>query len=483
MFEKKIKSHPYVAVKQMRWIFVFGVIPLIRGLIATFKGDFSVWTQGLWLDLSILILITIYAVIYRHFNLCIYNNYSIEEEVGLFFHYKKSIPWQTITLIKLYQPFYLRPFGASYIRVDTIGGNYRKSDINICLPTNDALQLIEFYRKNHDDSNVEMVYHPKLSSIIALASISTNNMIGVIYLATFISQSGKILGNEFSDMLVGSFENFARTISVHVPPAAAAIAYFILIAWLIGVGFTVVRYGDYKVARKEDSIVVDTGIFSKQTQIIPQDQINYFYIPQNVLAYIFGFRSLYVSVVGVGKERMDTKCIIPSLRKSEFDKELEKLLPSYTPSENYLYPRKGMFRYFLEPTIYLVLCLTFVFAGSYFFPHWQDFILFVGTMVFIPIVGLFIIRVAGRKQSGVGYANGVYTLRHSDRFTLQTILIPEDQIVQITLKQSWWQQYRGNATLKIHTVSEGRKIHKAYNVEHKKALEFFSLTNPDIIIA
>lgn len=476
---KKRRGHPIIIIYHMRWIFLFGIIPIVRALFSLFRGDHSAWTTGLWLDLTIYSLIVIYAVV-RWFT-CTYviNGDFIEQREGIFFSRHTRLPWAKISVIKATEPLYLRIVRGSLLRADTMGGSYRKADINLCLTRSQKDEIIGLYKQRAYNAKIVKTYRPKTYSIIAAAFISTNNFVGAFYIVTLISQSGKLLGkelgDEFSDMIVGSFENFARTITVRISPAAAALAYVLVIAWLIGVVITLLHYYKYEVGYFDGEYMISGGALSQQTHIVRKADINYISIRQNVVAYFLGIYSLYISAVGFGRERSEITTVIPSEKSDSFFMHYRDMFGDFKLSEVQLRPhRRGLARFIAVPLAGCFAIVGAITAAIYFKPGWSEFIRFVGIMVLVPFVAFLTVSIIDYITSGIGVRNDSITMNYSTGLTLHTVIIPNERIVKIQIQQSIYQKiFTDRCSVFVYSASEISKRHKCRNVniyEAKKLL-------------
>lgn len=475
------RAHPIMILYHLRSVLYLIIIPFLRGLVAVIQGGLSAWGQGIWLDF--LILFGMLGISVLRWFLCRYryDESHIRMRSGVFFYRDISLDWDKVTTLSVIRSLVLRPVRAVLLRVDTMGGNRRDADISLYLHRSDVQEMIGVYsaasgREVEEDK--EEVYRPSFPSILALSALSTNSFVGVVYIATFISQSGRILGDRFSQMLIGTFEELARTLAFNIPPAAAAIAYIMLIAWLVGVIFALLRYKGFSVRRKGDSLRLYGGLFTHREYVITTGNVNYLDIRQNMLTYLLRLYSMYISAVGCGKDRSDLTCVIPFESIKKFRQRAHQLFPGFQDCPLTVRPyRDGILRYLSDP---LLFCLAIPLAMVTCFlllPSWFSFILFVGIMALIPALFFFAMRFTEYLTSGVGRADGLLTMRYSFAFTLHTLIIPEDKIAKVVIRQSLFQRIGGhNCDLLVYTVSEGSTRHKCRNLKRTEVEAFFGLS-------
>lgn len=469
------KAHPIMIFFNLRRVLFLVAIPVFRGLIAVVQGGLDAWGQGIWLDLVIFSSMILIAF-FRWF-VCRYwfDQQGIWIKSGVFISRTITLEWDKVTTFAVVNPLFLRLFHASFLRIDTLGGGHRNADVRLYLHCDAADALANVYTKTSRQTKAvtkdESTFVPSFGSILALAFLSTNAFAGVIYIATFISQSGRLLGNRFSHMLLGTFEEVARSLAFHIiPPAAAAIAVAMVLAWLIGAIFAILRYKNFNIRRNGNALDLCGGLFTKRNYALTISDINYLDIRQNILTFILRYYSMYLAAVGCGKDKNDITCVIPFERKKTFEEISDSLFPEFQEGPLQVRPRwTGIMRYVATP---VVLCLVVPFItvkGIRRFASWKTFILFVGLMVLVPCVLFLVVRVIEFVTSGIGIKDEFITMRFSHAFTIHTLMVPQEKIVKIELVQTLFQQVTGsNCDILVYTISEGKQMHKCRNLNKEE---------------
>lgn len=474
---EKIRAHPIMIFNQVRRFLWLWIIPIIRAMISALKGELSLWSQGLWLDIVVIFAILAFATV--RWWVCSYNyddTYLCQQE-GFFLAKRVKLEWDKVSVLKIMSPFYLRPLNAVIIHADTIGGSPKDTDINIYISKKESEKLIEFFAEMDGNVELKKEFIPKKSAVFGFALVSSNYFASFLYISTFISQSGKILGEEFSTMIIGSFENLSRVLSEYIPPAAAAIAYLLLFAWLIGVITTVMRYHKYKVIRKESSLLLSGGLLSKQIFVINTDQINYLDIRQNIITFFLNACSVFLSVVGTGKEKSDINCIVPTESRNTYMSKIEYLFPEVakSPPVSLKPVPTGFMRFINAPIASILGVIVLLTISLFLIPSWSSFIRFVSYMLIIPCVGFLVVRLVEFRSSGIGKQDGFYTMICSTGFTLHTLIMPTDKVISVRIQQSLIQYATGNCDVYLYTASEQGKKHKCRNIKKSEAIKFFNI--------
>lgn len=456
--------HPLTIVQNLGRVLYFVIIPVLRGFVGALRGDLARWAQGAWVDILVLLLMVTVAVWRWWVATYTTDGQEFVLRTGWLVTRQIRVPMDNMTTISVVESFYLRPFGAALLRADTLGGSAGRPDFSILVKREQAERLLERQRLPGGQIRPRR-YVPKLHSILALALLTSNSFGGILFISTFVSQSGRLLGRGFSDLLVGTFEELARTLAFGVPPAAAAIAYILLAGWLIGFLLTFFRYKNFEVSRGKDTLNIGGGVFTNRQYCIRFHDINFIDMRQSIATKAMGMFSLYISAVGYGKHKDDISCIIPTEDRTAFTLARERLFPAFSPSRLQVRPKlSGVFRFIGAP---LTLCAAIPLAIvllTCFFPAWRDFVLFVGLMSLAPALFFLTIRAIDFKTGGFSKSGKFYTLRYSKGFYLHTVVIPEDKIVSITLRQSPVQQIGPNCDLFLNTRAETRLTHLCRNL-------------------
>lgn len=458
------RAHPFTIVFNLGRVFYLIIIPVVRGLFSALQGGFYRWVRGAWLDILVLLLMLGIAVIAWLSVSFRYDGEEIEIRTGLWFCRKVFIPWKNVTAIVMVESFYLRPVHALRFRADTPGGSFKDADFSIFLSEKQAGAIL-VTRKDLASDYFGSIYHPTTLSIVALSLLTSNSFGGILFISTFISQSGKLLGNKFPDMIIGTFEQAARHLAFGIPPAAAAIGYMLIAGWFIGFLLSFIRYKNFTLTRKPNTLCINGGIFTKREYYIRYSDVNFIDIRQSIVTKLLRLHSLYISAVGYGKQKDDISCIIPTEQEKHFEKNREAIFPAMAPSPRQLAPEaKGIMRFIGLPCLLLLGIVSAVFVLPLLLPSWKAFIWFVGLMALVPAAFFLSIRILEFHTSGISFQDNNFTLRYSIGLSLHTVVIPADKVVCVELSQSFLQKFGRYCDLIISSKSEGRYHHRCRNL-------------------
>lgn len=472
---KQYRAHPITILANLRNVLFLVLIPAVRGLLtAALGGGLSGWFAGAWLDaLSLAAMLGVAALQWRT-TVVSTDGIVLRLRKGLLFRRESAARWEHVTTAAIIEKFYLRPFRAVRFRADTLGGRRHRCDFIVLMRSRDAGELLAGNRRQEP---LMHVYRPGWRSVLALALLTSNSPGGIAFLATLVSQSGKLLGNEFSRRIIGTFESVARALAFGAPPAAAAIAWALVLGWLVGVLLVFLRYKDYELARCENTISILSGKLTEREYVIRVCDVNFLDVRQSVATKLLRMYSLYLSATGYGKQKDDISCVIPTERAARFAELRERLFPGMSPSPAALRPDKsGLMRFLGEPLLCLAAGSAGLAAALFFFPGWRAFCWFVGLMLLAAALFFLLVRWFDYRSGGVGADENSYTIRYSKALYLHTVIVPRDKAVLLELRQSFFQKRRGSCDLYLYTNAEERVLHRVRSLNKQSLATLLGLS-------
>lgn len=469
-------THPVTIFFNLGRVLYLIVIPLLRGLVSALRGGFENWLSGAWVDLLVLLLMLAAAAAIWFVLRFRCDDDCIEVRTGLLNRRHILIPWDNVTTLTLIEPFFLRPVRALRFRADTVGGSIKDPDFSILLSAKQA-DAIFAERERLAGEALGKVYQPTTKSIVALSLLTSNSFAGILFIAAVISQSGKLLGNGFSQRIIGSFEEFSRNLAFGLPPAAAALAYILIAGWFIGFSLNFIRYKDFTLTRQKDTFSINGGLFTHRKYYIKYNDVNYIDIRQSIFTKLLRLHSLYISAAGYGKQKDDISCIIPAEPEAEYEQNRKQIFPHMPPAHRTLQPARTGFMRFIGAAAAGILAIAAAMAlFLYLFPSWSAFIWFVGLMTYIPAIFFLLIQIIDFKTCGLAFADGNYTIRYSAGWSLHTVVIPQDKVVSVEFRQGFFQKFGKYCDVIISTKAESRTRHCCRNLIRADLLQLFQIT-------
>ncbi|MDD3194008.1 MAG: PH domain-containing protein [Oscillospiraceae bacterium] len=469
-------THP-ITLLQMIWRFLFLLIfPAARGFLTALSGgNVTEWLGGAWKDILIIVAILFLAFLQWWCLRYRWEPVGLSIRKGVLFRQRMFIPAAKIITMSLTRPFYLKPVGGVRLRVDTWAGASNSTDISLTLPrkaAEDILSKRESCLTHADFAPRE--YHPKGLYIACLSAILSSSFAGVLFFATFISQTGSLLGQEFADRITGTFERLTRTIAWGLPPATVALAYLIIFGWLYSFLRNLIRHKNFVLHRRKSEFMISSGIITNRSYSIRLSEINYIDIRQSLVTKLLGLYSVFINAVGYGKEKDDISAMIPANPWDRLQRHLHFLLPEFAVSPRQVKSNGGaIFRFILDP---LIPTLTIPAAGAVLatlFPSWADFTYSIVWMAMIPCLWFLTVRFLDFFSSGVGRQGDMFTLRYSSGSQLHTVILPLARISQVVLRQSPIQAFDRRCDVFVYSTSEKKTQHHLRNLDLAQVMEIF----------
>ena len=480
----QLHTHP-ITLLQMIWRFLFLLIfPAARGFLTALSGgNITEWLGGAWKDILIICAILLLAFAQWWCLRYRWESAGLFIRKGVLFRRRMFIPAAKIITMSLTYPFYLKPVSGVRLRVDTWAGTGKSTDISLILPKKAAQGIFENRGEGLDEAGfAPREYHPKGLYITCLSAILSSSFAGMLFFATFISQTGSLLGQEFADRITGTFERLTRAVAWGLPPATVALAYLIIFGWLYSFARNLIRHGKFVVCRKKNEQLIDSGIITNRSYSIRLDEINYIDIRQSLITKLLGLYSVFVNAVGYGKEKDDISAMIPANLWERLQRHLHFLLPEFVASPRQIKPNAGsLFRFILDP---LLPTLAIPVAGSVLavlFPSWADFTYSIVWMSMFPCLWFLTVRLLDFFSSGIGRQGDMFTLRYSRGSQLHTVILPKSRISQVVLRQSPIQAFDRRCDLLIYSVSEKKTGHHIRNLDLAQVMEIFDCNEKNAV--
>ena len=483
---RAIHAHPFSILTFLyRFLFLL-IIPLARGFISALTGDIFSWVRGAWFDILIVALIIILAYQkWEHFQYHMDIN-GVYIATGIFFRSEFYIPQDRISTLSVIRPFWLRPFRIARIRIDTIAGDPRSPDAAFYVWSREAdrISSLRAAPPAMDSDGAPAQDRPHLYELVLLSLLTSNSFIGIVFIATFFSHMGQILGEELSGILVTTFEELSRRIAFGLPPIFAGAALLLLCGWLVAFCISLLQVKNLFVCRSENTLHVSGGVLVQKEYSLRRDDVSFIDIRQSLTTRLLRLYSVYINAIGFAKDKKsDIAAVIPFSSKKRTQKRLALLLPEYRLSQRTLKPNGGaIFKFIIEPLWPCLLIPAGTIAACWLLPSWVEIIRFAGFMLCLPAFWFLGVRLLDFASSGVSCCENYYTLRYSKLYHLHTVVFSYDKISLINIRQSILQRGDDKCDLVISTRAEGHMRHHIRNLDRSASLEIFRLPDFPIVM-
>lgn len=465
------------------------IVPLTRGVIALLSGGLLAWIEGAWVD--ILILFSMFTLAYQVWNHLYYrfDERGIQYTSGIFVCKNTFIPMDKISLLGVHTPLLLRPFRMANLRIDTLARTINDPDLSFFVTTKEANRILALRRAPYSRAEkIEATFSPGIRSLLGLCLFTSNTFIGIILLVTFITQFGKLLGEQFANLFIGFLEELARGLVpvsqlimfvFRIQPLALLIGLLLLCGWFVAFIANLLNLKGLEISRTATSLYIQGGISTHKNYCLLLSDIVFVDLRQSLLTRLLKLHSVYIDAVGFGKTKSGISAIVPFSHENNCLKHLSKLLFEYRPSPRQLKPNAGaIMKFLLDPLWPCLLVPLATFLAASYFRDWASLIYFVGFMCSIPAYWFMGVRLLDFFSSGASRDNEIFTLRYSNTFYLHTVVFSFDKIALINIRQSILQRGDKKCDLVVSTKSETRKKHHVRNLDWDAAAKLFDAVDP-----
>lgn len=467
---KCYRAHPITIVANLRKVLFLALIPLSRGVFAAFVAGsgFAPWLSQLWLDILALLLM-FGSAIGRWF--CIrfcYDAHCLEVRSGFFMRRTQLIPWSQVTALSFTTHFSLALFGGVRFCAETLWPARKPAH---------AINLI--LAKKHTDAikalipgldNRQILYKPNFGRIAALSLLTSNSFGGILYLAAFVSQTGKLLGQAFSGAVHAAFEQAAHLLplglALGLPPFASALAVLLLAGWLIGFFRMFLRCNGFSLVRRGKTITINGGFLTRYNAYFKINELFFADIRQSLLTKLLKLYSLYIR----------DRCVIFTEKADQFAEQRKNVLPEFTPVPRQLGPKTGsILRYIGLP----VLCLGVIWPGFRFLvrlnPAFRAAYRFAAIMTAALMLWLLAVKLVDFFSAGVSFSGTSFTLRYSKGLAFHTVIIPQNHVAAFEIRQSPLMRFGPACDLVVRTKAKSHRAHCCRGLIKSEVIRFLRL--------
>lgn len=383
--------------------------------------------------------------------------YRVEEdelriEYGVFVRKKRYIPFERIQSLDLSEGLLQRPFGLVRVKVETAGSGTNEAEAVLTAISKEEAKLIQqtmFSAKDAkkaetgeiaaEKSTEEIIYQISTKELLLLAS--TSGGVGVVLSAVvaFASQFEEIIPYD------KVFRGLEDVISNGVLFVSILVFVGFLIAWLVAVIGTMVKYASFTVKKIEDDIIISRGLLEKRQLTIPLHRIQAVKISENLIRQPLGYSTVFVE--NAGGSSMDEESarvmILPFIKKNKIAEILAPYLPDYHLAPTILpAPKRALKRYILRG---LLATAPFVVVPIVFFRPW-------GYLACILLLISVLFSYLKYKDAGWKIDHEQLTLRYRS-MVKNTIHMKRNRIQSLRYQESHFQRKKELATVSAVVMS------------------------------
>lgn len=473
-------EHPLKILKNSEkniWLLIF---PLIRG-IHSFTLDFNAlytWVRGAWFDILVILGIILFGFFRWHFTWINFDRKNIVLISGVFVNKEIKMPYKNISSVTTEETFYIRPFKAVKVNIDTCAGAWGKSDMSLFLKKEQVKQLQQRIPGSKQKGETNVRINPKWYEIVFFSFVFSSSLSGIVYIVAFLLQSRNIamdiIENELEDFI--EFANsLAAKIALGIPPTAVALALIILITWLLSFISNMFRYAKFTMSKGRRILKVDMGILTKRHIYLVPDKINYVDLRQSVIMKFCKAVSVNISCSGYGNKKNELPVLLPVQTPYRSNETLDMLGFGKYVTKNRIKPKMALFSYIWIPLVLTLLIIVAAIFIYYFFESFSRIVVFFAIMAAIPCIWFLIAKIVACFTSGVSIENNFCCVRFSKGFTFHTILADKEKIAKLQIIQNPIDKKTGRCKLDFYLGSELPKKNriKGIRIEDAKKIENF----------
>ncbi len=427
-------------------------------------------------SIAVVVLVLFYGVLswYRF-------TYRIEQgelriEYGLIVRKKRYIPFDRIQSLDLSEGILQRLFGLVKVKVETAGsGGMGLQDgeaVLAAITKQDAQEIHDYLVsiKKHgqvqqgeeeQSSSEDVLYKISAHELVVLAS--TSGGVGVVISAVlaFVFQFEEFIPYE---QIFDGVENFVQNGVIFI---SVVVFLGFLLAWLIALLGTMLKYAHFTVRKVDNDLVITRGLLEKRQFTIPLNRIQAVRISENLIRQPLGYASAFVeSAGGSALDQESSKVLIlPIVKKGKIPGLLEPHLTDYQFRVNLSpAPPRAYRRYLLKGWLFF---LPIIALAIWFLRPW-------GYAALILLALSAIWSYLNYKDAGWSLDEGMLTFRYRN-MAKNTVYMRKNKIQSFSVKQSNFQKKKKLATVEAIVMSgHGGAGGKVIDVEKQHADQIYN---------
>jgi putative membrane protein len=493
------------------------LLPIVFGLLGAANGNAT------WLIVSAVLFVpAVASSVIRYFTLKyrIKGNYLVVDQ-GLLFRKTRTIPVDRIQNIDLTQNVLHRIFGVAEVKIETASGSEAEATLRVLsLEEVESLRSIIFQTKSHDCTNStpsrnelssnesaqfghvfegnewgpapaydgpnedhriegdlsfgpqrefnQNENHPSQARIVwqiplmdlAQAGLASNRgliLVGIAFGAAF----------QFGE---NSYQSIYEWVSRILPESTGSLAYYLNLAAMVvaalvllrlmGIGWYILRFYDYRLTQRGDDLRIACGLFTKVSATIPRNRIQFVSVQQNLIMRWMRLATIRIETAGGAidssnpAESVAKSWFMPVIPIDDVPQIIRLLRPGLDWNEQQFGYRGLSNRAASRFTrLAIIQSIGVAAIAGYFYWPW-------GVLAGFLVLPLFIFwarkKAASRKyartENAVIYRSGILERKTSVTFF--------EKIQAVTCEQNPFDRRWAMATLAIDTAAAGPAEHR-----------------------
>lgn len=462
------------------WLLIF---PLIRGILSIRIGDIQAlvdWFAGAWFDILTLLIILLTGYVRWQFSRFNVKDNSIIFLNGVIVRTRKIIPLNSISSVTEEKSFFLRPFKATTLFVNTRAGTLDK-DLSL-LVTEKTLHWLRNAINTNDvttDNSQTFEYKPNFWHTFFFSFIFSSTLTGAIYIFVFLFKAGSIVEQFLQRSVIDEFNMVTETVTeklmLNVSPIFVGLSLIIAFSWILSFITNIIRYTNFKIKKNSHGVFIRTGVLTKRRYKICENMVNYTDLCQSFWTKIFKFVSINVNCSGYGSTNEEIPVFIPIMSRKNCQDTISAIMPNMKIYPNNYKPRwTNFWRYTYKSIIPCVLVVMVYLVGIYFLPSATSVIRFITLMLELPLIWYLIISIISLFTTGFSLKDNQLCIRYSKGFSFHTILVSDIKIAKVSITQTIFQKYSDTYNITFYLTTEQSQGHKVMGMPRSAIEPFIS---------
>ncbi|WP_100407271.1 PH domain-containing protein [Bacillus solitudinis] len=382
------------------------------------------------------------------------NNGDLYVQKGVFIKKKRYIQQQRVQSIDITAGLFQRLFGLVMVKIETAGGG-TEPEINLIAVSRREAEIIRatllFKKNNEGKSDVEDYLFQEASSprtevkwklgnkrLFIAAMTSSGIGLTISAVAALFSQIEQLIPERIYERTIGLVTGSGFSFLL------ALVLMILIIAWLVSMLGTMLKYGSFAIEKNGEELVVTRGLIEQRQLTLQEGKITAVRLVRNIFRQPFGYTSVYVESAGGGsnEEQLST-VLIPLVHERELLQIFRTFLPHYQLEATMVKaPQRALLRFLIRNLIVPVLVTG---LAIYFFSSYG----FLGVILIGLMGGLALMQF---RDAGSAWTEDFVWLRYR-KLSQVTVIAPKRKIQAAELQESFFQRRRHLASFQISILS------------------------------
>ena len=332
-------------------------------------------------------------------------------------------------------------------------GLRRRADARLYLSSRQTGRLFRLKYRQYD-------YRAPRWPIVILSLTGSNAAVGLLTVAPVLRQSGKVLGDNLTQDVVGLV---GQLIDLGLPSALRTAGNVFVIGWGVSVVRNFLRYMGFCAHRDDRYLLLSSGAFTHREIMIDRDKIVALELRQTLMMRLFSLHTAIVTAVGYGRDIGTRPVLIPAARPRDLGMCLDRLLPQFSIHNWRLSPcKRSLWRYITTPLLLLAAGVSLGFLG----PWWSG----VSLLCSVFSGWWLIVRWLGFAGAGFGCSETAVSLCYPCGLAWHRVYLPAHVIDCVTITRSPGQRRRGTCSVRVRCFGEKRRTHRVWGLPYDAVL-------------